>query len=330
MPVAIVGVPTSVSAAVSPLAELGSALHAAGAPGHHAGADLPPMGVGLARQARRWAFTTQAIRATPFVTVWGPDEEFATQLDHLRALPPHRLATQLLRPIGDTGAALRYARARGLGARVDALVDRPRPAVAEFLEFLAESWESWFAARWPAVRPALAARTRRFALDVAAAGPVAALTTLDLSITAAGAGVSIAKVRNHRHDVSRRGLVVLPSTLIHPHVYVADVPGRPLVLIHPVAAGPPVLSTRELSRRLRALANPGRLEVARAIATEPRTAGEIANLWQVDPTLVNRHLRALAAAGVARATRRGRFVQYELDAGAVGALGGDLLGLLLR
>jgi DNA-binding MarR family transcriptional regulator len=46
--------------------------------------------------------------------------------------------------------------------------------------------------------------------------------------------------------------------------------------------------------------SPGRLEVARAIATEPRTAGEISALWHIDPTLVNRHLRALAAAGLAR------------------------------
>jgi DNA-binding transcriptional ArsR family regulator len=331
MPVTIVGL-KSVSAALSPLSELGSALHAAGDPGHHA-ADLPPMGAGLRRRARRWAFATRAIRATPFVTVWGPDDGFAAQVDHLRALPARRLAAQLIRPIspaGDTAAALRYARARGLGDLVAALVERPAPAVTEFLEFLSESWDTWFAQRWPAVRPVLAARARRFALDLAARGPTAALASLDPAITAAGAGVSIAKVASRRHDVSRRGLVVVPSNLIRPHLYVADVPGRPLVLIHPVEAGPPVLPTRDLLRRLTALANPGRLEVARAIATEPRTAGEIADLWHVDPTLVNRHLRALAAAGVARASRRGRFVQYELDAGAVDALGGDLLGLLLR
>ncbi|MEV0718198.1 DUF5937 family protein, partial [Asanoa sp. NPDC050611] len=262
--------------------------------------------------------------------VWGPDDEFAVQLDHLRALPPRRLAEQLLRPIGDAAAALRYARARGIGDQVAALVERPGPAVTEFLEFLAESWDTWFAARWPAVRPVLAARTRRFALDLAARGPAAALATLDPSITPAGAGVSIAKVRNGRHDVTRRGLVVVPSTLISPHVYVADVPGRSLVLIHPAEPGPPVPLARDLLGRLTALANPGRLEVARAIATEPRTAGEIAARWHVDPTLVNRHLRELAAAGLARATRRGRFVQYELDAAAVEALGGDVLGLLLR
>jgi DNA-binding transcriptional ArsR family regulator len=328
MPVAIVGLST-VSAAVSPLSELGSALHAVGDPGHHP-VDLPPMSAGLRRRARRWSFTTRAIRATPFVTVWGADDGFAAQLDHLRALPPRRLADQLLRPIGDTAAALRYGRARGVGEQIEALVARPGPAVTEFLEFVAESWDAWFAARWPAVRPVLAARTRRFALALTTAGPATALATLDPSITVAGAGVSIAKVRNGRHDVARRGLVVLPSTLISPHVYVADVPGRPLVLIHPVTPGPPVPAARDVLRRLTALGNPGRLEVARAIATEPRTAGEIADRWDVDPTLVNRHLRELATAGLARATRRGRFVQYELDAAAVEALGGDVLGLLLR
>jgi DNA-binding transcriptional ArsR family regulator len=78
------------------------------------------------------------------------------------------------------------------------------------------------------------------------------------------------------------------------------------------------------------MAHRGRLEVARAIATEPRTAGEIAALWNIDPTLVNRHLRALASAGLARSIRRGRFVQYQLDADAVQVLGTDLVALLLR
>jgi DNA-binding transcriptional ArsR family regulator len=78
------------------------------------------------------------------------------------------------------------------------------------------------------------------------------------------------------------------------------------------------------------IANRGRLEVARAIATEPRTAGEIAALWHVDPTLVNRHLRALAAAGLATTVRRGRYVQYRLDTSAIERLGSDLVRLLLR
>jgi DNA-binding transcriptional ArsR family regulator len=167
---------------------------------------------------------------------------------------------------------------------------------------------------------------------VSTRGAVLALTTLDPSVTAAatGDGVRIAKVQNARHDVSRRGLLVAPSTFIRPHLYVADVPGQPLLLIHPVDAGPPVPSVAELLRRLDAVANRGRLEVARAIATEPRTAGEVAALWDIDPTLVNRHLRSLASAGLAQSTRRGRFVQYHLDVDAVHALGAELVWLLLR
>lgn len=145
-----------------------------------------------------------------------------------------------------------------------------------------------------------------------------------------GAGVRVAKVQSARHDVSRRGLLVSPSTLIRPHLYVADVPGHPVLLIHPADEGAPVPSAAELLRRLEVAAHHARLEVARAIATEPRTAGEVAALWGIDPTLVTRHLRALASAGLARTTRRGRFVQYRLDADAIDALGTDLLRFLLR
>lgn len=219
-----------------------------------------------------------------------------------------------------------------VAAVVAALADRPDEAAADFLDFLEASWREWFSAEWEAVRPALANRARAFAHTVSAHGAVAALTGIDPSVTAtaSGASVSIAKVQNARHDVARCGLQVAPSVHIHPHLYVADVPGQPLLLIHPASPGQPAPAATDLLRRLAAVANPGRLEVARAIATEPRTAGEIATLWHMDATLVNRHLRALAAAGLARTTRRGRFVQYQLDAGAVASLGGDLLALLLR
>lgn len=147
---------------------------------------------------------------------------------------------------------------------------------------------------------------------------------MDASVTETRSGVSVAKLQNTRHDVARRGLAVAPSAFVHPHLYVADVPG------HPVDAGPSVPSVAGLVTQFETVANRGRLEVARAIATEPRTAGEIAALWHVDPTLVNRHLRALAAAGLATTVRRGRYVQYRLDTSAVERLGSDLVRLLLR
>jgi len=322
--------------------EFGSALHVLRDPGHH-GAGQWAAGVRarmsprLAAWTQAWWWTARAIRSAPLVTAGPPDETFSDRLDALRGTPAARLAVQLLRPIslsGDTSAAVHWSRSRGPGvaAVVDTLVARPAQAVADFLEFLEQSWNEWFGEEWSGIRPVLAARARQFGDIARTRGPVAAVAALDASVTpaASGAGVSIAKLQNARHDVSRRGLLVAPSTLISPHLYVADVPGQPLLLIHQVEAGPRVRSPAEMLRTLDAVANRGRLEVARAIATEPRTAGEIAALWKTDPTLVNRHLRTLASAGLARTLRRGRFVQYQLDEDAVRTLGSELLSLLLR
>jgi DNA-binding transcriptional ArsR family regulator len=326
---------------VSALMEFGSALHVLRDPGHHdaaawAAGVRKAMSPQLATWTQAWWWTAQAIRATPFITAVPPASDFPGSLARLRAMPVSRLARQLLRPIAPSGeirAAVHWSRSRGpaVTAVVDALVTRPVEGAADFVQFLDASWREWFSAEWAKIRPVLAARARAFADTVSAHGAAAALATIDPSVNVTAPGsASIAKVQNARHDVSRRGLLVAASTYIRPHLYVANVPRQPLLLIHPAGTGPPVPSAAELLRRLGTVAHRGRLEVARAIATEPRTAGEISALWHIDPTLVNRHLRALATAGLARTTRRGRFVAYQLDDDAIAALGTDLVGLLLR
>jgi DNA-binding transcriptional ArsR family regulator len=326
---------------VSTLIEFGSALHVLRDPGHHgatgwAAGIRAKMSRRLVAWTRGWWWTAQAVRAAPFVMATASADDFEGSLGRLRAMPASRLAGQLLRPVsrsGDARAALHWSRSRepAVAAVVEALVLRPDEAAADFVGFLDCSWREWFSAEWATIRPVLAARARVFADMVSAQGASAALAAIDPSVMVTVPGsVSIAKVQYARHDVSRRGLLVAPSSLIRPHLYVANLPRHPLLLIHPADAGASVPSAADLLQRLSTVAHRGRLEVARAIATEPRTAGEISALWHIDPTLVNRHLRALAAAGLARTARRGRFVQYQLDADAVEALGTDLLALLLR
>ena len=341
MPITIAGVsdagPGRPVPVVSPMIEFGSALHVLGDPEHHGAAGWAAqmrgsMTSGLAAQTGTWTWTAQAIRAAPLVAAAADD--FEARVADLRAMPARQLAAQLLRPIARAdNSALRWSKARGPGvaALAEALAGRPDQAVASFLDFLERSWREWFRAEWTRIRPVLAARAREFTDLTARQGAVAALAGIDPAVTATPAGLVLAKVQSRRHDASRRGLLVAPSTLIRPHLYVADVPGEPLLVIHPAErASEAVPSVAELLKRLEVAAHPGRLEVARAIATEPRTAGEIAALWGMDPTLVNRHLRALAAAGLAATTRRGRFVQYRLDVAVIEALGTDLVAMLLR
>jgi DNA-binding transcriptional ArsR family regulator len=350
MPITVAGLralpPGQPLPVVSPLVEMGSAVHALADPSHHHAADWAAktrsgMRPSLRRRTTAWAWTYQAIRAEPFLDVASAAGDFEAELERLRAIPSRRLAKQLLRPIARSGnldQARRWSQSRAAAVArcVDLLLERPADGVAEFADFLAESWDAWFHAEWERVAPSLGSRTRRLARDVSTTGSVAkALATLDGSITptANGNGVSIAKVQSTRHDVSQRGLAVAPSAFVWPHLYVGNVPGQPLLLICPASAvgGPDrIAPVREVVSRAATLAHPARLEVARAIATEPRTAGEISALWGIDPTLVNRHLRALAAAGLARPTRRGRFVQYGLDLDAVRGLGDELAMLLLR
>lgn len=328
MPISITGLGDArLVAVVEPMLELGGALHVLDDPGHHDAAGWADgirarMSPELAEATREWAWTARAIRSTPFVTAGGAT--FAAAVD---GLPVAALAKQLLRPVVGAAAASR-------GPVVEALLRRPEQTAARFLRFLEATWREWFAAEWERVRPALTDRARRFTDTAAQHGAAYALTTLDPAVTRTASGVSIAKLQNARHDVSRRGLLVAPSTFVHPHLYVANVPGRPLLLIHPVAAAvpdrPANTTVTTLLHQLQTLAHQGRLEVARAIATEPRTAGEIAALWKIDPTQVNRYLRTLAAAGLATTSRHGRFVRYRLNTDAVEGLGGHLLRLLLR
>ncbi|WP_155340803.1 ArsR/SmtB family transcription factor [Acrocarpospora corrugata] len=345
MPIIVAGLRSlqRIHVVVAPLIELGSALHVLGQPKHHGREEwaqnvLAGMSPVLAEQSRTWAWATQAIRATPFVRVTGNSDrnDFSGQVEQMRRIPARELANQLLRPVsgaGDPAAARKWGKSRGpaVTALVDALIDQPQAAVGRFLDFLAATWQEWFRDEWHTVQTDLVSRARQIEDIFQRFGGSAGLDCLDPAVSVRGNSVVIAKVQSRRHDVSRRGLAIAPSAFVHPHVYVANIPGQPLLLIHDahpdqgvVPSAPAVLS------RLTVLAHAGRLEVCRAIASEPRTAGEIAALWGMDPSQVTRHLRALASAGLVRARRQGRFVQYALEVEAVESVGVDLVRLLLR
>ncbi|MEU4606950.1 DUF5937 family protein [Kribbella sp. NPDC023972] len=351
MPNVLAGVsrldPERIRHVASPLIELGCALHVLAEPRHHgrtewaAGVRLSDV---LRAELAQWTWTVRAIRSRCFATSSATGAPtWQDELAALRSRKPEDLAADLIRPLRglpsnsrttDTDAVLRWARSRGrsVGALVESLLTDPAEPVRRFLDLLDNCWSEWFAEVWEQSRDALAARGRQDRDLAVRDGVAAMLCSLDGAITVRDKdSLLVQKVQNKRIDLGERSLLLVPSNYIAPHLFLGEVPGEPLTIIYPAAGrGPAVPTAQQVRSRLEALAAPDRLFVCRAVASEPRTAGEIAGLWGLHPTQVTRHLRALTRAGLVTAERQGRFVAYRLDEQAMRDLGTDLLDLVMR
>ncbi|WP_427890479.1 DUF5937 family protein [Kribbella sp. GL6] len=349
MPTVLAGVsrldPERIRHVASPLIELGSALHVLAEPAHHGRADWAaavPLPDDLRGELAQWTWTVRAVRARFFATssatgmpLW--DDELAA----LRERPPEDVAAELVRPLHgrplsstDNTAALHWARSRGraTAALVESLLTDPAEPVRRFVELLDACWREWFCGVWEESRDALAARGRQDRDLAVRDGVGAMLRSLDASLDVRDKdSVVVQKVQSKRIDISSRSLLLVPSNYIAPHLFIGEIPGEPITVIYPTGgrtAGVP--TAQQIRARLDALASPDRLQVCRAVASEPRTAGEIAALWGLHPTQVTRHLRALTRAGLVTAEREGRFVAYRLNNDALTTLGADLLTLIMR
>lgn len=334
----------------SPLLELGSALHVLAEPRHHgqvewAGRVLAGLTPAERDELAAWSWTVRAVRARCFATT--PDSgapAWTDELARLRSRAPEDLAADLIRPLHgrplrsrtvDPDTVRRWARSRGpaVGELVELLLADPAGPVERFLSLLDGCWQGWFGKLWAESQDQLLSRGRHDRDLAARDGVAAMLRSLDAAVELQDPdSVVVQKVQNKRLDLADRSLLLAPSRFIAPHLFLGEVPGEALTVMYPVegrAAGP-VPTVRAIRGRLETLAVPDRLQICRAVASEPRTAGEIAALWGFHPTQVTRHLRALTRAGLVTAERQGRFVAYRLDEQALRSLGTELLDLVMR
>jgi ArsR family transcriptional regulator len=72
--------------------------------------------------------------------------------------------------------------------------------------------------------------------------------------------------------------------------------------------------------RLRALGDPVRFSIVQELRGGTRCACDLARVAEVSPTLLSHHLKVLRAAGLITGSRRGRWIDYTLNATAVRAL----------
>jgi DNA-binding transcriptional ArsR family regulator len=69
-----------------------------------------------------------------------------------------------------------------------------------------------------------------------------------------------------------------------------------------------------IQNTLRALADPIRREILNLLKAGRRSAGEIADHFDVTGAAVSRHLSVLKEADLVRDTREGKFIYYDLNA----------------
>jgi len=77
--------------------------------------------------------------------------------------------------------------------------------------------------------------------------------------------------------------------------------------------------------RFRALGEPTRLQVLEALADGPSCVCELRSSIGIGGPLMSHHLNVLREAGLVRATRRGRWIDYQLADGVLEELGASLL-----
>lgn len=341
-------------AQMSPLAELCAALHALGAAGHHPSsrdwvAAVREAAPDLLDAAAVWSPLWGSLRARYFYPLDDAGErDLDGELGVIAELPVRAFAAMSVEAIVDRDRSLAYDRvlddpetragfleharrfSRDRLALAARLVADPEECRAGLLAFLRTFGDRVFAAEWRRVRTGLRedVERRRGELHRRGLGAIAGVT-------------ATAEERHEPHRVvfdklyqamARVGddaCVLLPSAHVGPHVVIKHARGRPIVIQY-AAGGPHETPFDEVNQRLRALSDPGRMLLSRALLRGRRTTVDLAQYTGMSEPQVSRHLRRLREAGLVRTSREGRLVFYELDTDAVRAIGPDLISALWR
>ncbi|MFC9913703.1 DUF5937 family protein [Streptomyces sp. NPDC059862] len=357
--------PERVAVVPSPLAELGSALHALSEPGHHPGLQGWVTGVTArldSHLADRMCEADFLWRATfsdlflPFAGVPGgstlPGATLAEDLDLLDKLTDEQFVDAALEftcalpdatPVSDVLAdselrrrALELAAARGpqqLRFSQRLLEDPPRIR-AWLRQFLEDCDEMFFADAWPRLRHQLAADARHKTDLLRHKGLTEALTAVSpaVGVDEAAGRITIDKLRQGHTVIRDRSLLLVPTSLGWPHLQVLHRHGWQPVLHYPVGSPgltvPP--SVDQLTMRMTALSHPVRMQLCRNLARSTYTTSELVQIHGMTAPEISRHLGVLKKAGLITTRRRGRYVLHQLDVTAVARLGSDFLEALLR
>ncbi|WP_149184518.1 DUF5937 family protein [Streptomyces sp. TRM49041] len=366
MTIDITGLPPErIAFDISPLAELGVALHALAEPGHHPGlhgwatataAGLKP---DLADRLHEANFLWTASMSDVFLPFAGlrdgdgrPGSTLAEELDRLERLDEERFMTAALEftcsSTYTNGCAVRPERALEMAANrgprqlefARRLLDDPSGMRAWLRRLFEDCDEAFFADTWRRAQPGLAADARHKAELLRRKGLPEVLRAVSPAVTLDEDGgrrrISVDKLAQGGTTALdsqvEAGVTFVPSSLGWPHLMILHAPGWRPVVVYPVGApelpGPGPVEL--LQTRMEALAHPMRMRLCRQLARGAYTTSELADTYGITAPEVSRHLSVLKKAQLVTTRRRGRYVLHQLDVTAVARIGSDFLETVLR
>jgi DNA-binding transcriptional ArsR family regulator len=226
------------------------------------------------------------------------------QLEEIRRTP----ASQVAHELELCRKSVPQRPERGL---LDRLLADPTAAREELAAQIHDAWLQLVAPFWIRVRTLLARDIDERSRQLAHHGLRNLLDQLDPRIAWTARGVSIDDRSDAVASVGERGLVLMPSAYLWPHVAaVVDPPWQPTIA-YPARGiaelwGAPPRSPEALARligRTRAL--------VLSSVNRPISTSALAAVLELSPAGTSRHLLALRAAGLVSATRHGHEVRYR-------------------
>lgn len=340
---------------LSPLTELGCALHASLHPDHHPLSTQWVNEFALAEGGRlrtgldAWRPILGAFKARFFTPLSaGSATDIHAEIESIRTLETEEfraLATQAM--VGQNAFQMsgpnrnvtweterfiqRMSRfspehitlARRLGSE-------PESVQQQLTSFLHTVGAGPFAAEWDRISGSLE-RFRILLLGTMRRDPWEVFERLPVTrVDRDGSEVVFTKLYSARMLLSNSHLVFVPSMHSAPHIPIKHYPGYPIVISVPVRDRNAEFDDdlASVTARLAALNNPGRLRLCRDLLRAPASTTELAQRESKSAPQISRDLRRLREVGLITAHRHGAEVRYHLDLNTLRRLGTDVISIL--
>jgi hypothetical protein len=223
-----------------------------------------------------------------------PVAELREELERVRSTSREQVAREL-----------GWAYPRGLPAGARRLLDE---GLDGLVDAMAAYWERAIEPHWPVVKAILEADIAARAAQLAAVGPLAALSDLHADVGYRDGVLEIRRPYEETVDLQGRGVLLIPSAFSWPRVWAMfDPPWQPSLVYTARGTGSLWAPARKPPDALSALLGKRRAEILTQL---PASTQELAQRLHASPGGVSEHLGVLRDAGLVLGRREGREVRY--------------------